>query len=492
MPGINLQYGNIPVATRTALSPTSVNSAQVSTAQSVFGGASGLFSSVNSAVTIANSLSTLQFGTGDFTLEFRYYPISKAVAFPCIYYAPYTSSFVSGTWAFCDRHDSAPNVFSFWVVNSSGSVPLLSSTTTVSNGQWYALAVTRSGNTFRMFINGVLESTATFAGSLDNNTMSTVAFGTSGGGTNAYVNAYLDEIRISNIARYTATYTLATQAFTNDANTRLLLHCDGANASTSFPDDNLGTTPGGLTLQYGDIQTATRTALTTASVNNAQVSTAQSVFGNASALFSSVNSLITVTNSGSALTFGTGDFTYEMRYRPISKVTSFPAMVQAPYQSNFVGGAYNLMDRHDAVNTKFTFWVANFSTGAPLLTSTTTVANNTWYAIAITRSGSTFRMFINGTLEATATFAGSLDNNTMSVISLGSAGVGTNAYINGYIDEFRVSNIARYTATYTLATQPFVNDANTRLLLHCDGTNGSTSFPDDNLGTTAGGLTITY
>jgi len=51
---------------------------------------------------------------------------------------------------------------------------------------------------------------------------------------------------------------------------------------------------------------------------------------------------------------------------------------------------------------------------------------------------------------------------------------------NGHIDEFRFSNIARYTADFTAPTEPFQNDANTLLLLHMDGTDGDTDFVDDN------------
>lgn len=48
------------------------------------------------------------------------------------------------------------------------------------------------------------------------------------------------------------------------------------------------------------------------------------------------------------------------------------------------------------------------------------------------------------------------------------------------MDEFRISNTARYTTTFTPQTTPFQNDANTLLLLHMDGTDGSTVFFDDN------------
>jgi hypothetical protein len=48
------------------------------------------------------------------------------------------------------------------------------------------------------------------------------------------------------------------------------------------------------------------------------------------------------------------------------------------------------------------------------------------------------------------------------------------------MDEYRVSNIARYTTNFAPPTEPFQNDDNTLLLLHMDGTDGSTAFIDDN------------
>jgi hypothetical protein len=126
-----------------------------------------------------------------------------------------------------------------------------------------------------------------------------------------------------------------------------------------------------------------------------------------------------------------------------------------------------------------------------MLRSTTDIVNDTWYAVAITRNGNTFRLFVNGDLEATETFAGSLDGNLNRTLTVGRAQSAATPW-NGYIDEIRISNIARYTANYTPSTTALTNDANTLLLLHCDGTNGSTSFPDDNIGLVPGGIIIGY
>jgi hypothetical protein len=108
------------------------------------------------------------------------------------------------------------------------------------------------------------------------------------------------------------------------------------------------------------------------------------------------------------------------------------------------------------------------------LSTTTTLATNTWYHFAATRQSGTLRLFVNGVLEHTSTQTISISTASRIVY------VGGPTAMNGYADEIRISNIARYTAGFTPSTTPFVNDANTLLLIHADGTNGSTTFTDDN------------
>ena len=60
------------------------------------------------------------------------------------------------------------------------------------------------------------------------------------GSSGDYLTGYMDEIRISNTARYTADFTPTTTAFTSDANTKLLIHSNTTMGSTTFTDSSSG------------------------------------------------------------------------------------------------------------------------------------------------------------------------------------------------------------------------------------------------------------
>jgi len=90
--------------------------------------------------------------------------------------------------------------------------------------------------------------------------------------------------------------------------------------------------------------------------------------------------------------------------------------------------------------------------------TTTLVSSNTWTHVAVSRSGSTIRLFVNGVQDATtATAAGALGNST-NKISVGNLLNSTGGFdtagggyaFTGYIDDLRVTKgVARYTASFT-------------------------------------------
>lgn len=99
---------------------------------------------------------------------------------------------------------------------------------------------------------------------------------------------------------------------------------------------------------------------------------------------------------------------------------------------------------------------------------------DTWYHVAVVYSGTDYRVFFNGTLGATIASAAKITATAFHALRFGSNTV-TN--FNGYIDEARISDIARYSTAFTPTTIAFTSDVNTVSLQHFD--NATITLGDD-------------
>lgn len=214
-----------------------------------------------------------------------------------------------------------------------------------------------------------------------------------------------------------------------------------------------------------------RTAIVLTANGNAQVDTAQSKYGGASALFDGTGDYI---RGDTHAVPATGEFTLEYWYRSAS--SSSTRTMFAQYYGGFSNEWTVWQSGSDYVNMYYQ------GAGGHILTSTTAIADNTWHHIAITRNSSNrFDLWINGTSEDNYTTSGSLlEYDIMMGARLDGGGPGTVEYVNGHIDEVRVSSIARYTSSFTPPTGEFTNDSDTTFLMHANGSDGSTTFTDDN------------
>jgi hypothetical protein len=97
------------------------------------------------------------------------------------------------------------------------------------------------------------------------------------------------------------------------------------------------------------------------------------------------------------------------------------------------------------------------------LTSSNSLTNATWTHIAIVGSGSNLVLYVNGQSSATSSSM-SLSTTALSSLLFGYDNITT--YWNGYIDELRVSNVARYSGNFSVQTLPFVADVSTLVLNH--------------------------
>ena len=151
-----------------------------------------------------------------------------------------------------------------------------------------------------------------------------------------------------------------------------------------------------------------------------------------------------------------GQFTIEFSFRQTTG--SFPGQLGL-YEMGSNGGM--------AIGCTPTFIFFAISGSSYYFQVSNTFAVNTWYTIAIQRTGGYLWAYINGVYKGQ--IADSQDwkpSNTSAVPFWGGGGGST--YLTGQMQEIRISSIARYTtaANYTVSTTPFSNDSYTRLLVH--------------------------
>jgi len=232
--------------------------------------------------------------------------------------------------------------------------------------------------------------------------------------------------------------------------------------------------------------------LTVTAYNQAQVDTAKSKSGSGSLLLdgSSTNEdYLTVAQANGELNV-TGSWTIEAWFYNDLSVLGDDTIISAPQQIVSAGQTYwwQLKLKRNSGSIDLSFYTEGGANSGTVTKNYTTLGDITgaWHHVAVTRNGSTLKLWLDGVSQATATSQSYTDlqafddpfvsNNNIWIGALELSGP-TQEY-DGWIDEVRISNVERYTATFTPATR-FAPDDNTLLLLHMDGADGSTTFTDD-------------
>jgi hypothetical protein len=192
--------------------------AQIDTAQSKFGGASGLFDGTGDGITTPAS-SDFNFGSGDFTIDLWIY-LNKA---PSVGYlmdvCENGSYFISpyGGFEFGVRDNGAGVAglyFCFYASTGGvGKGVFWLPTGGISTGTWHHSAVIRSGNTLYFALDGTLSAGDSFTYTqYDNN--NTLTVGKKINTSREDFNGWIDELRISKgIARWTSNFTPPTSEY---------------------------------------------------------------------------------------------------------------------------------------------------------------------------------------------------------------------------------------------------------------------------------------
>ena len=161
----------------------------------------------------------------------------------------------------------------------------------------------------------------------------------------------------------------------------------------------------------------------------------------------------------SAFAFGTSAFTVEFWVYTFTVSVQTNLYDSRPASTN---GYYPAI--YIASDASLNFYVNNSNV---IASSVSALTANTWYHIAVSKSGSSTKMFLNGT-QVGSTYS---DTNTYlngaNAPTVGCQGVTRGLYpLNGYISNLRVINgTGVYTSNFTPLTTPLTPVTNTQLLL---------------------------
>lgn len=228
------------------------------------------------------------------------------------------------------------------------------------------------------------------------------------------------------------------------------------------------------------VEIPSRTPLTITADGDAQVDTAIKQFGSGSALFDGTDDWLETTET--QVIPATGDYTVE-GWVYLNSTTEARQTFVAQYDAGTSGrwefGTFG--------NDGLILFI-NGSTNVLLYGPNTAsmdvnISTGVWKHWATTRDGDVFSVFYDGDRIGQQTVSGiTVQDRYLVVGSRGELSDANSPVFNldGHMDEVRVSSSVRYTGTtYTVPTAAFNNDNDTILLIHADGTDGSTTFTDD-------------
>ena len=364
-------------------------------------GGSGYFDGSGDYLTVPAG-SAFAYGTGQYTVEAWVY-LTTYSAEPRIF--AQTASAIEYFTLLVDSTGKVAhgtNAGTSQTVVSSGTLPLNS---------WVHIAAVREGtgtNQTKLYINGVNDGTGTISGNFTNTTY-VPTIGRYTHSASQHVTGYISNFRVvKGSAVYTSNFTPPTAPLTAITNTQLLLNFTNAGIYDGTMKNDLET------------------------VGNAQISTSVVKYGSGSMYFDGSGDYLRP-NSGNIFNFGTGDFTVEF-WLYLNATTAQTFIDCRPGSA----GDYILFDYDPTLR---------LYVGSTTVLSGKSLSTGQWYHIALARSGSTVKYFVNGVQEASATM-------TTNLLSASNPYIGSNyvpgAYLNGYIDDLRITKgIARYITNFT-------------------------------------------
>jgi len=380
-------------------------------------GSSAYFDGIGDYLQIYNA-NSLVMSTGAFTAEAWVYPL------------------VSDTWqGGISTIGTSGTGFSFNVSNTnkvrfsignSGAGTDLDSTASVIKNTWTHIALVRnSSSTMSLFINGVLQGTATSSANITN-TECIIGRGYTNLDVN-YLNGYISDARvIKGQALYTSNFVPPTQPLQAVPNTTLLLNMD----KSAIQDKS-----GKVVLE---------------TVGDAKVSTAQKKYGTSSLYFDGTGDglqlpitpqvYLGTTYTIEAWIYSAGGLYYQAIFELCENNTGGFAGLDLIKVGTTIGAS-----------------VRTTTLGTPVGITGGTLVTNTWQHVALSVNAGSAKLFLDGIqIGSTTTFPEFPIAKTLFAavgrFANGYTAADTNSW-NGYIDDLRITRgYARYTANFTPPT----------------------------------------
>ena len=362
----------------------------------------------------------MELGSGEFTIECWMY-LTGAL----------------GNYDFISKDSSLQRAWAFYMSSTQIKTLLFYSDSSFDNFdtnftfvpyQWNHVAISRSGNTVRQFVNGALIGTLNIGSAkslADTTAVVKIGARVFGDGTDNYFPGYISDARIvKGTALYTAAFTPPTAPLTAVSNTQLLTNFTNAGIFDNTGKNNLET------------------------VGNAQIDTTTKKYGTGSMEFDGTTDYLFIPNDVNN-TLGTGDYTIEF-WVYANSWTSTPVLVEYGRATN--GSTPGLEFYISNTSGKLDIYGGS-TTGTLLVSAGTNISTGSWTHVALTRASGSTKLFLNGT--QTGSTATDTTNYTQATIFIGAYFAG-GLCLNGFIDDFRVTKgVARYTAAFTAPTKAF-------------------------------------
>ena len=369
-------------------------------------GASGYF---NGSGYLVTDLTSFNMDT-DFTIEFWWYKTGTQTNS----HGHFLGGVLGGTNSYGPTwRDGGSDFQVTWKNTSSPSVLSISGGVVLNEWHHYAFVYTKSDNSLRAYVDGVLKQTTTSLFSSNPGSWgSSSEIGRGGPGwSTQYVVGYVQDYRIYQGAKYTSNFIPA-----------------------STNPDILPDTPSGVS------GSSKLTKITDGAV-----------------AFDGSGDYLSIADSAD-FELGSGDFTIEFYVNSTQTHGSYYSAVSKFQSSNF-----SWMVRYSSIDigTGWSFfWSTTGSNYSTLFGQA--INDGGWHHIAVTRSGTTIRTFTDGVLNNSTTTSDTFYNGNADVV-VGSDQGGN--YFNGFISNLRViKGTALYTSNFTPPTRALTAVANTKLL----------------------------